>query len=54
MINQRKTQYSWTTPCLIRNNRKIIFIMETADEGLTINSNTAVNGFEMVFGWRYY
>ena len=53
MINQRKTQYSWTTPRLIHNNRKIIFIMETADEGLTINSNTAMNGVEMVFGWGY-
>ena len=53
MINQRKTQYSWTTPRLIRNIRKIIFIMETVDEGLMINSNTAMNGVEMVFGWGY-
>ena len=53
MINQRKTRYSWTTLCLIRNIRKIIFIMETADEGLVINSNTASDGFEMVFGWGY-
>ena len=53
MINQRKTQYSWTAPCLIRNSRKIIFIMETADEELTINSNTAMNGVKMVFDWRY-
>ena len=27
--------------------------METADEGLTINSNTVTDGFEMVFGWGY-
>ena len=27
--------------------------METADEGLAINSNTSRDGFEMVFGWRY-
>ena len=27
--------------------------METIDEGLTINSNTAMNGVEMVFGWGY-
>ena len=27
--------------------------METTDEGLTINSNTAMNGVEMVFGWDY-
>ena len=46
-------RYSWTTPCLIRNIRKIIFIMETVDEGLMINSNTAMNGVEMVFGWGY-
>ena len=27
--------------------------METADEGLTIISNTSTDGFEMDFGWRY-
>ena len=27
--------------------------METVDEGLMINSNTAMNGVEMVFGWGY-
>ena len=54
MINQRKTRYSWTTPCLIRNSRKIFFIMETADEGLPINSNMVTDGFEMVFRWGYY
>ena len=53
MINQRKTQYSWDTPCLIHNRRKIIFIMETADERLAINSNTATDGVEMVFHYEY-
>ena len=27
--------------------------METIDDGLTINSNTATDGFEMIFDWGY-
>ena len=54
MINQRKTQYSWNAAALIHNSQIIIFIMETIDEGLTINSNTTTDGFEMVFRWSYW
>ena len=28
--------------------------METADEGLAINSNMVTDGVEMVFRWGYY
>ena len=54
MINQRKTQYSCTAPCLIHNSQIIIFITKTADNGLTINSNMSMDGFEMVFRWGYW